>query len=284
VSERWICNRCYTSAEEGATVCPNCGLARGADAPDPSDATEAPEPESLLAPAAAAPTEEPELEPAAPYQTLAADPERWVCLRCFTSNDGTAAICANCGLERGADPSAEPGQAGEAWVPPAAPVEGGASRFPWRWVAFGVFVVIALGASYVFAARRDESGEVTGAGDLSVFDIQVGDCFDVDADATEVESVRAIPCGEPHTYEMFWTGTYPGDEQPTEDEYFSWLEGECIPAFEAYVGIAFADSIYYIGSLSPTKESWGDGDREFSCYLHNLEETPVTGSAEGSAQ
>ena len=47
-----------------------------------------------------------------------------------------------------------------------------------------------------------------------MFDIQVGDCFDVSTDATEVETVRAIPCDEPHIYELFWTGTYPSDVEP----------------------------------------------------------------------
>ena len=58
MSERWICSRCFTSADEAATECPNCGLPRGADAPNPAAADEEP--------AEAAPAEEPTAEPSPP--------------------------------------------------------------------------------------------------------------------------------------------------------------------------------------------------------------------------
>jgi hypothetical protein len=41
MTERWICKRCYTSADQAVGECPNCGLARGGDPPSPS----APSPE-----------------------------------------------------------------------------------------------------------------------------------------------------------------------------------------------------------------------------------------------
>jgi hypothetical protein len=296
VTERWICSRCFTSAEEAATVCPNCGLPRGAEAPNPAatdpgpddfaaesapadEAPPGPVPEpTFVEPVAAAQPMTPESAPGGPP----ADQERWVCLRCFTSNDAVATACASCGQPRGMEPAVEEAQA---WTPPTAPGQGGGvSRFPWRWVGYGVIILIVLGASYFFAARRDETGEVTDAGDMSVFDLQVGDCFDIGTEATEVDTVRAIPCEEPHVYEMFWNGDYPSDEQPTEDEYAGWLEDQCLPAFEDYVGIPYADSLYYASNLSPTKESWDDGDRAFSCYLHNQSETAMTGSAAGAAR
>ena len=41
--ERWICRRCYTSADESVTTCPNCGLARGEAAPSAFAFTPVPE-------------------------------------------------------------------------------------------------------------------------------------------------------------------------------------------------------------------------------------------------
>lgn len=41
--ERWICKRCYTSADESVTTCPNCGLTRGDAAPSAFAFTPVPE-------------------------------------------------------------------------------------------------------------------------------------------------------------------------------------------------------------------------------------------------
>ena len=68
--------------------------------------------------------------------------------------------------------------------------------------------------------------------------------------------MRAIPCDEPHIYELFWAGNYPSDVEPSESEYVAWVNEQCAPAFASYVGIGFDESIYYMGYLSPTSEGW----------------------------
>ena len=93
-----------------------------------------------------------------------------------------------------------------------------------------------------------------------------------------------IPRDEAHTYEVFWTGDYPGDVQPSEHEYTGWLEEGCLPAFETYVGLVYVDLVDDVGVLSPTEDSWANGDRVFTCYLSNEGETMITGSAEGTAE
>jgi Septum formation len=220
----------------------------------------------------------------------AATNERWVCLRCFASNDGSATTCSNCGLERGVDPAAGAAGAGTAGAgtagAPAVPQAGEGRGFPWRWVIYGVIALVVVGGSVLFAARRDDTGAISDAGDMSVFDLKVGDCFDVSADATEVETVRAIPCAEPHIYELFWAGDYPSDTMPADSEYYPWVEDQCMPAFAAYVGIDYIESLYYMGYFSPTNDSWSTGDREFACYVSNHPDspTPMSGSARGTAQ
>ena len=283
MTERWICARCYTSAEESATECPNCGLPRGAT----FDATAGKvEPAAAAAPETESSPEAVSGPAAEVVLPIGADAGRWVCLRCFASNDAAAAPCGNCGLERGADPSADQTGGWAGTMPTAAqPARG----FPWRLVVYGVIAVVVLGGSVLFAARRGDTGEITGSGDMSVFDLRVGDCFDVSADSTsadstEIETVRAIPCDEAHVYEMFWSGEYPGETQPAEDEYLAWLQDQCLPAFEAYVGISYENSVFYMSYLSPTEASWGGGDRAFACYLHNESEAPLTGSARGAGE
>ncbi len=203
------------------------------------------------------------------------------------SNEGSAAACANCGLQRGAEPPPDdPGAyaAAQGEAPPPG------RKFPWQWVIFGVIALAVVGGSIFFAARRDDGGEITDAGSLDVQDVRVGDCFDLEGDVPEgggeISSVRAIPCGEPHVYEMYFVGDYPEGEEPSgpNEDYTAWEQDACVGSFESYVGHSFDTSIYYISALTPTDESWDAGDRALQCFLHNEEETAVSGSAEGSAQ
>jgi hypothetical protein len=75
-----------------------------------------------------------------------------------------------------------------------------------------VLFVVAIAAvalvSLFGQAERDEGGAVTDAGSLEAAELQVGDCFDepsgVSSDAvSEVFTVEAKPCGEPHDFEVF---------------------------------------------------------------------------------
>ena len=82
--------------------------------------------------------------------------ERWVCRRCFHSNDGTVGACANCGLARGSEVPA-----GEAGVVPAAPAPATSGGSGWSGLlrfAWIPIVIVVVGAGILFAARRDEGG------------------------------------------------------------------------------------------------------------------------------
>ena len=293
MTDRWVCARCFTSAEESATACPNCGLPRGAspetgageaapnaNAPASVDAA----PSTEAAPSAA---ERPS-PPAPATPAWGAVPERWVCRRCFSSNDGTATACANCGQLRDA---AAPPNAADGWAGgvPAQPTGGQSRQFPWRLVIYGVIALVFVGGSVLFAARRGDSGEIVDAGNLSVFDLQEGDCFDAGLNSgqvTEISEVRAIPCAEPHVYEMFSVADYPAGESPSaaDADYTPWERENCLGRFEAYVGIDYDSSMYYISALVPTDSSWAQGDHTLMCFLHNDPESAMTGSARGAAQ
>lgn len=314
MTRRWICSRCYTSADETASRCPNCGTPKGASAvftvpgaePPPNRTTTPPAPVEPTVPggsaapvASAAETTAHAADPASPepatppvrpesaIPSTGLSSERWVCLRCFASNDGNATTCATCGTARGAESGAEPDGSG-AWTAPAAPVPAGSGgrRFPWQYVLYGVIGLVAVGSTLFFAARRGDEGAITGAGDLSVQDLRVGDCFDFTDDSTEVTSVRAIPCAEPHIYEIYFVADYPAGEEPSDisEPYTQWENDSCVNGFEPYVAHDFDTSIWYISTLTPTPESWDAGDRSIQCFLHNETETVVTGSAQGSAR
>lgn len=300
MTNRWVCARCFTSAEESATVCPNCGLPRGVALESANQRSASAEGHASDTSATGTPATSPSSAPPAPTPASAAPSateqpstpvggagERWVCRRCFNSNDGWRTSCSNCGQARGVDPTpdAAEGWAGRTAAQPAA----GGRQIPWRLVIYGVIALVVFGGSVLFAARRDDSGTITGAGNLSVFDVQVGDCFDAAFDPneyTEIDEVRAIPCAEPHQYEMYTVAGYPAGEAPSgpDEDYTPWETEACLGGFESYVGLDYDSSMYYISALVPTDSSWAQGDNTLMCFLHNDAESAMTGSARGAAR
>lgn len=121
----------------------------------------------------------------------------------------------------------------------------------------------------------------------SVFELEVGDCFDdagIEDGATEVADVPIVDCGKAHDYEVFAAfdvteAAYPGDAA-TRDI----ARDGCIERFDAFVGIPYEQSALDVTYLYPTQQTWDDGDREIVCALYSLDGTQVTGTLEGSAQ
>jgi Septum formation len=207
--------------------------------------------------------------------------ERWVCKRCYADNEETDSTCVRCGLARGAEST----QADQAtWASQAGTTT--ATQPPgWqRWLRYWWIPVLAivLVVGYVASARRDDSGVITSAGNLSIEDLRAGDCFDSDEEE-EISSVDAQPCDEPHQYEMFHLATWTGSsDYPTEEAVIDFVVEECVPAFEAYVGRSFQSSRLDFLPVYPVEEGWNDGDRAFQCVLFDPEEAVLTESLRGA--
>ena len=156
--------------------------------------------------------------------------------------------------------------------------------------------VIVLAASCTAAAEqdsseRDSAGAVESAGDVGVFALQVGDCFDdpslaAAADATvSVEEVAAVPCETPHDFQAFAefnveeAETYPGDEV-----IFDQAEAGCVERFEPFVGLSYEESRYEFSYLYPTTDTWEAGDREILCSLADPNGEKLTADLRGSAE
>ena len=125
--------------------------------------------------------------------------------------------------------------------------------------------------------------------ETSVFDLEVGDCFSVDSD--QFDTVVVVDCEQPHEYEAFQVFDHPAgpdEAYPGDDTLFEFADTECQPPFEEYVGHDYQTSIWYITSITPSEDTWADGDREIVCTLNQQDENDepitVTGSAEGSAE
>ncbi len=120
--------------------------------------------------------------------------------------------------------------------------------------------------------------------ETSVFDLEEGDCFGAAGD--RIETVNVVDCEQPHIYEVYSLFDYEGDDEayPGSEEIRAHADEQCESDFEDFVGIDYQSSRWYITSVTPSEETWADGDREIVCTL-NLEDTSeVTGSAQDSGE
>lgn len=153
-----------------------------------------------------------------------------------------------------------------------------------RNLAFVLLVAaLALMAAACGAGEptRDDAGEITETEDVAPNSLQAGDCFnDPEAGSpTEVTSLEAVPCDEPHDNEVFYVfdledGKFPGADEVKE----AGLEG-CEPEAEAYLGSDPAEAGLTIVPVTPTEQSWDEkDDRTVICALYKSDGTELTGS------
>lgn len=147
--------------------------------------------------------------------------------------------------------------------------------------------VAGLGIAGEDNTTRNEAGQVVVAGDVGAFRIRVGDCLPAVASG-EFESVRAVPCSQPHVLEIVGAFNLPyGDDaafigQAAMDPH---IAVQCPAEFARYVGISYEYSQYYLGFITPTAESWAElDDREVLCTAATQFEDVVVGSIKGSGR
>jgi hypothetical protein len=157
------------------------------------------------------------------------------------------------------------------------------------WNFWLLLMVLSLfAASCAPTVERDDEGTITTEGNIDVFKMHVGDCFDdealFDSDETvELTGVAGIPCSEPHdneVYAVFDVGfsNFPGDEEMAEATF-----DLCLERFEEFVGRSYETSALDIFPIYPTSQSWTqEDDREVICAVYDIEGQKLEGSARGS--
>jgi hypothetical protein len=139
--------------------------------------------------------------------------------------------------------------------------------------ATACLAAIVLGAAACSAGgglQRAKDGRVTAAGDVSVFDVQIGDCVVPPADTkAELEKVRVVPCKDPHTQEAYAVERYDqGDVYPGPQALTAFANAICLERYQGYVGIAYQDSKLLYTYLLPSERSWNQGkDRKILCIV-----------------
>ncbi len=123
--------------------------------------------------------------------------------------------------------------------------------------------------------------------DQSVFDLQVGTCFNDPGSTDEIQTVGAVPCEGPHDNEVFALVQHPAgpaDPYPGREALAQFGEEQCQgQLFADYVGTEYQFSRYFASQLTPTDRSWEQGDREVICLLFDST-TQLTESVRGSGR
>lgn len=144
------------------------------------------------------------------------------------------------------------------------------------WTIASVVLAVVLIASV--PADRDDDGDITSGGEVSVEDLVVGDCLaeEFSGDEENVYTVSARPCDEPHNGEVFHDLEVAEPEFPGDVEMSEIADSTCYQAFEPFVGLTYEDSeldfYYYV----PTAQTWKYGDRLVTCVLISPEDVSET--------
>jgi hypothetical protein len=128
-------------------------------------------------------------------------------------------------------------------------------------------------------AERDEAGNVRTAGDMSVYQLRTGDCFNGGervAEATgqerTVNRVTAVPCDQAHDNEVFGVFKHPAAADaafPGEEAVNQVAQEGCLERFQPYVGRPYDGSDLQVAVIAPGEKSWKEEhDRAIACVLY----------------
>ena len=163
---------------------------------------------------------------------------------------------------------------GGAGMAAAAAVTPAKRKLPIRLI-IAVAVVIAIIAVVVVVTR----------GQKNASDLTIGDCFVVPTKTVDIDTVKAGPCTEPHSGEIFFIATYPdAATYPAESDFEQFAEATCGPVYTTYVGASIDTTPdLTVGFFFPQSDGWASGDRTMKCYVTRVDGATVTKSVKGSA-
>ena len=290
MAKQWTCARCSTKNDEGTLTCTNCRMIRGAvvvpgstwdrqpgaqfpDAPaldQPAPSSAEPSPGWQAADRWSAGEPPPTGEPQLAAQPQTAEPPPTADLGQAPPSSSAPSYWSSAG----------PGYAAE-----AAPPQRLGRRVPIGPLIFVVLLGVGAVASFITNASRSDTGEIVNDGDMMATDLRVGDCFDLkDPSAEEISDVTAKPCTVAHEFELFWTGSMPEGDYPSQTAFESFFQTHCVGGFQPYVGTGYLDSKLDIYWLTPLEETWNDGDRSIQCAIYDPENSQLTGSVKAAAR
>lgn len=143
-------------------------------------------------------------------------------------------------------------------------------------IAVGAVTTILAGVIGAFAlsavlGSRSLAADVAVPRDVNARQIVPGNCLDPLPDDGDIDTVRVVPCADPHAaqvisqYDFEKAAVWPG--QPAADRRVA-TACEVSPA-ETEAGLTPL-------TWAPTEQSWTNGDRTGLCLLHHADGTPLT--------
>lgn len=121
---------------------------------------------------------------------------------------------------------------------------------------------------------------------VTIEDLKAGDCIsDIATDTQDSQKVATeatvVDCSTPHQYEMVGTGDTTAStfsEADTNTE----MSKICEPLVTSYVGSPSKANSYRILAVTPSQETWDQGDRTFVCLAQNADKSPLNNSIKNS--
>ncbi len=130
----------------------------------------------------------------------------------------------------------------------------------------------SAGETFADETKRDESGEIVGAGSLGTSRLGYGDCFD-EPGTGMVRSVDGLPCSTPHDaqvvgrFEADGNGPWPGVDALLDGASPHCAEAAAA-AMSALVDVVDAPELD-LSAYVPDASAWADGDRVVICWVES---------------
>ncbi|MGD9960934.1 septum formation family protein [Nocardioides sp.] len=153
--------------------------------------------------------------------------------------------------------------------------------------AFGLYKGVTEGID----APRDSQGNVTERTEVTVENLRVGDCFDDDTmlgatqEGVQATTAEAVPCAQPHHFEIYHTFEIPGDDYPGSDKVDALADEGCSGKVRSFLGgqpARGSDLSIYL--YYPQKRTWNLlGDHSVQCVIGRSDPL-IQGSLRGTGR
>ena len=151
-------------------------------------------------------------------------------------------------------------------------------------LVMGAAGLALAGCSALGGAGALSSPTPTGPPEVSVLDLQVGDCIAAGGAGRATVTVPVVDCAEPHNGEAYAMLPLTGEAFPGTDEVTDSAVTGCTSEFTTFVGVEYAASALDFAYYYPTATSWKAGDHEILCLVVDPGTETVTGSLQGAAR
>jgi hypothetical protein len=145
----------------------------------------------------------------------------------------------------------------------------------WIVLVVGLIATGGLGSLLDDDAERDDEGRVTRPEDIAAHNLRVGDCANDPgfaalgpSDTVETYQVEAVPCAEPHDFEVFHGFDLPDGAYPGEEAVYREADTKCYQEVRRFLGGPRGAARLGVGYYYPQEMSWRlYDDRKVLCVI-----------------